>query len=460
MSPERPEQVAGESGVALVAALLAVVILAGLAVVFTAVAVSSSHSSAFSRDHEIAIHVAEAGADEIVSRVNWQKDYVTTEGSEEDEHELDLADHPDEAAQRQWAIDLVADDDDLEPLVTGRSGEGFGIRPRDPDTGEAHDLIFGVSFVPDRDRPERVRVIRMTFQREFFQPNHGIQSCGDLTIRGSSTSVTGNLASIVANGAVSLKGASEDQVAQGITQFADEDCPEVEAEDIYPRAGPPHTCYDPADCAQVGGVDGNAVLWWDLCPDGTARKVGSTPCTGEVVYVEPSQGGPANNHRGWRFRTGGGQQPRWQTRNLQSGVFFVHEANARIEGSGTATATVIVHKNEDDNGRSGNLHMSGSSEVIPALEGILLVADRDLEMRGSSAGGGIDASGLIAVGEQADLAGTAAFAGPVYIRDDPHTTHSWVEDNEMRGNFTVNYNQEIDITLLGSIRITAWNELR
>lgn len=470
MSRERRESLTDESGVALVAALLAVVILTGLAVVFVATAVSTSRSTAISRDFETAIHVAEAGADEVVARVNWEKDHVTSDSQGAD-HALPTGLNDEE--QREWAVEQVLGDDGLEPLVTGTSGEGFGIRPRDATTGDELDLIFGVSLVPDRARPERVRVIRMRFQREFFQPKHGIQGCGDMTVRGSA-SVTGDLGTVHANGNVQTHGDSY-HVQEGITASgtvdppsagqggaSEEDCPEVHAEDLHARAGPPFTCYEAGDpdCPQLFDGGGTAVLWWDLCPDGTARRAAPVPCDGEIAYVEPAQGGPANNHKGWRHRTGGGQDPRWQTRDIQSGVFYIHETNARIEGSGSATATVIVEKDDVDNGRSGNLHFSGSSAIVPALEGIAVVTDRDLEMVGDASGGGIQAGGMIAVGEQADLAGTAAFQGPVYIRDDPHTTYSPVSTSEVRGNFSVTYDEELDITLLGSIRITAWNELR
>lgn len=473
MFHDHDDHLTDESGVALVAALLAVVILTGLAIVFVATAVSTSRSTAFSRDFEIAVHVAEAGADEIISRVNWEKDYVTTD-SDGNEHELDLDDHPDAETQREWVLEQVRGDPDPESLmlVTGVSGAGFGIRPLDPDTGEAHDVIFGVSFVPSLERPERVRVVRMNFQREYFQPQHGIQGCGDLTVRGSA-SIEGEHGSVHANGDVDTHGSSY-YVEQGITASGTvspsgagegghgaEECPEIHAEDFYAQARPPFTCYSgDENCEALAGVDGNMVRWWDLCPDGTAREAGSAPCTGEVVYDQATAGGAQpHDHKGWTFKTTGGD-PRWQTQNIQSGVFYVHGTNARVEGSGNATATIVVAKDESDDGRSGNLHFRGSGKIVPALEGTVLVTDRDLAMPGAPGGGEFESQGMIAVGEQADLAGTASFNGPVYIRDDPHTTHSPVSESEVRGTFSVTYDEELDITLLGSIRITAWNELR
>jgi len=67
----------GEDGFALVSALLAVVVLVGLSLTFVAMAITEVRATGASRDQEHAVHVAEAGADRVIARVNAVYAYTT-----------------------------------------------------------------------------------------------------------------------------------------------------------------------------------------------------------------------------------------------------------------------------------------------------------------------------------------------------------------------------------------------
>jgi hypothetical protein len=339
-------------------------------------------------------------------------------------------------------------------------------------TGEPYDVVFGVGFVPGRSNPQRMRVIKLQYDRNYFQPKHGLISCGteELTIAGNAK-VTGGLGHLHSNGTVKIIGGStsvaqklsaavevEGNANAGAVEYPspEEFCPEVEASDFYGRAAPPYTCYE-GDTSQAclnepafPGLDGRLVLWWDLCPDGTARKAGPSACTGDIVF---QQGQGAANHRGWRWSS---QQKEWRTQGIQSGVYYVYRSSVDVSGGGQATATILVEQQSTD-AKTGNTDWSGNAKVRAALEELVLVTDRDLELRGTA--GGIEVEGLFAVGEQAALTGTASVSGAVYVRDRPSMPGSPVhEHSSITGNFTIDYSTELDVPLLGVVRITHWNE--
>jgi hypothetical protein len=464
MSPLR-NMASDERGMALVIALLAVIILGGLATVFVATAMTESRVTGIGRDHEVAIHVAEAASDAAVARVNVDKAWYTTG----DDGAYELPAGLDEDAQKVWVLDVVLNDDSLDPLVTGTSGEGFAIRPVDED-GEPLDMIFGVGFVPSRDNAQRTRIIKLRYDRVTFSAKQAILACGDMDIGGSGT-VEGLQGNVHSNGAIHITGTGH-SIAQKLSATGGltgndpnagdveegsmaEHCPTLSAEDFYGRSVPPYTCYP-----GVAGCEGmpTDVLWWDLCPDGTARQAGPSPCTGTPVFDQSKKG--AGNHLGWSYKLQQGRVT-WSVQNIQPGVFYIHEGDASITGQGSGRVTLFTAMKETDEGRSGNISFQGRGKIQPAIEGMLFVADRDLDVQGTAGAGGSGAElqGFLAAGEQVKMHGNAAFSGSVYAADAPHTQHSPVAKTSLSGNFKVKFDTELDVPLLGVIRITAWNEL-
>lgn len=463
-----------EEGVALIAALLAVIILSGIAVVLVSTAVSQSRVTGSERDFELAIHAAEGGADEVVSILNANKTYLSQGANQSNPIELDQATYDTEVEQRQWAVDIIcghatslADCHELEPIESGPRAESFGFRPQDDDSNEPMDVVFGVSFVPDRAVADKVRVVKLQYDRRFFTPKYGLQACGDLNIAGNAT-VDGTFGSVQSNGNVNINGSTysieEELISSGsitgdtsnagaIEPFSpDEFCPEIRASDFYAnsQAPSPYSCYDPdTGCTQLKHDD-EPILWWDLCPGGTIRKAGSTPCTGSVWWS-----GETNSFNGWKF-----QNNKWQAPNgLQTGVYYIYRGNGDVNGGG-GRVTVLLEADPNDGGTTGNFSLRGNGVFDPAIEKVLFAADRDIEMSGSAGGGGLQLEGFVSAYEQIKLDGTATMGGAIYAQDHPHTASSPVAVTTLKGNYTINHNEDIPVPVTGLVRITAWNELR
>lgn len=465
-----------DHGVALVAALLAVIILSGVAVVLVSTSVAESRSTGNERDFENAMHVAEAGADEVIATVNVLEDHVTTGTAPCDAGiVLDLSTTDTEAEQRQWAIEQVTDCD-LPALQSGDRGEAFGFRPVDT-AGDPLDMIFGVSYVPSFDNPKRTRVVKLQYDRELFMPAHGIQTCGDLNIGGSAT-VEGDKGSVHANGDVAIDGngysIEKSLTATGSISgttanagssetFAEEEfCPEIAANDFYVHSqDPQYRCYDnPGDsgCATSkpeAEPDGTSkpILWYDLCPDGHVRKAGTgaSPCTGASVWT-----GPSGNYNGWKFGNGDWKSPN----GIKTGIYYVYRSDVDDINGGGGSVSVFVEADPGDSGSTGNFGLRGNAKFAPALPTITFIADRDIQMNGSASGGGLELEGFAGAGEQVKLDGTATVNGSIYAQDQPHTINSPVAVSQISGNYKINFNQDLDVPMTGIIRVTAWNELR
>lgn len=353
-----------ESGVALIAALLAVVILSGLAVVFVATSVGQSRATGHERRFETAIHAAEAATDDVILNVNDDLDYHTTYDSARAEPHVYLLDRNGNAIsdEEDWAR-TVAEATDESQLTTTGGNDAVGIRPQDQSTGEAMDLVFGVSYVPDRASAlagnGETRVIRLKIQPGAFSPQHAFLVDGDLTLGGGAQTdgITGN---VHANGDVFVEGKSgdcsgsglcvrgllsmtgtlkkgpatsgpemtdteqatfddnhvctqEDLDAGGPPCSSDDDTPDITEGAAYKDTGKFNamTFYDPGERLNsfVDPVTGNVVepRWWVLCPDGTVREPTESASGWDTPQTVCNSApvfwtdGQTNNFHGWDF---------------------------------------------------------------------------------------------------------------------------------------------------------------
>ena len=506
MLPERLHR--DESGLALVYAIFAVLILGGLAVLFVARATNEARFTGISRDRETAIHVAEAGAEEYIAPIN-------SEGHTFASRVLTLGDDPatvtvetnapmpydpggltGEALEQweiAWALDIVAKNPGL--LESTGEGEAFGIRPANAAGTDAEMLIFGLGFVPSynawvtgADRAE-LRVVKMSINRNFLQPRHALLLDGDLTFGGNASilapgcsggSGTCN-ADIHVNGDVDVTGSAHTiegtVTAEGtITgspntvpagqSFAGEEnveLPELAARDFYGRETTLNV--DPTTGAQVDA--------YDLCPDGTVREptVGGIPCAAGATQIWPVSGGSSTNFRGWEWRS---SQKEWDGKNLQSGFYYVYGADAQINGTdGTVAASVLVEADPADLTRTGSLQITGDPEMVSALPDVLFIVDHDIKMKGSS-GGGSGATcdpllgtcdlqqytGFIWAGEQLDVSGSVSLAGAIMAQDETDD-HGLVKRNTagINGSMTLDFDPDLKIDTSGIVTIEYWNEL-
>jgi len=526
MSPDRWHS---DDGIALIYVIFVTMILAGLATLFVARAVFESRATGTSANREAAIHVGEAGAENLLGDINNEgEDFATkvvTEGPTSTS--TTVADHvydPDPALsgaalqswEEAWVVALAEADWELGQnpssgyatrVIQTDEGQAFGIRAKYSGVDEAHDAVFGVGFVPTIDADNRqVRVIKMLIARRFFSPEQALLTGGNLAFGGNGTILAPDcdatnpneadcIADIHSNGSIDISGSAHEiqgsVTASGtITGTAQATggqsggeqtvtVPDVSARDFY---GGQNVTYnvDPG---------GQTVAWYDLCPDGTVRIEGSTPCIGTLVWEKTSQ---SSTFRGWQFKNG-----TWQGSAIEAGVFYVYQANAQVTGTSTDTIssdpsgdcydpsqTVVAcdqraisifveadTTNATTETNSGNLEIRGNPSMVAAFPDLLFVTDNDLKLQGTSSGGKTtcdpttstctDAqsySGLILVGEQADISGTVELKGALIVSD-LSAESTVVTSTKVTGAMTLDYDDNLKVDLSGRVTIEFWNEL-
>lgn len=494
-----------EAGVALIYALFAVLILAGMSTVFAARAISESRATASNRDREAAVHVAEAGAEELIDRINVEETRtvkVITEGPPHDDPAGTIDDHtlpvPSGMTEDEWVTALAEShyQRDSGSAVTTEVGQAYAVRPLD-GSGQATPVVYAVGFVPGVDtdpstagiqtRDRQVRVLRMQIARRYFQPDKALQTDGNLEFGGNAEIISPGCdpslpteedcnADVHANGDVTVSGGSQEiqgaltasgtisgspNTAVGSPTGGEEiqETPEVHARDFYDRQNVTFNT-DPET--------GQTPKWWDLCPDGTIRpKSTAGPCQSSTVEAQPI-GNQHTEFLGWRFKNG-----QWQAKAVESGVFYVYQTRASISGSaGSDHRAVSVFVEyavpaASSLDRSGSLELSGNPKLTAAYPDVLFVLDRDLDMQGnvnqSSCDGADSAairSGLIAVGEQLKTQGTVDVQGAVLVQD----LYDWDDlvqrtNDGIGGTMCLQFDENLDIDLPGKVTIEFWNEL-
>ncbi|MDX1746968.1 MAG: hypothetical protein R3324_13605, partial [Halobacteriales archaeon] len=283
-----------ESGVALIAAILVIFALLSLSVLFVAMTHTENRVTGAARAFEAAIHVAEGATDQVIARINRSDEGLYTTG-----HDYSTSGCAGktgaalEKCESDWVIakaqEAYASDPDN--LITTDVGQAYAVRPHAGDPTTPLSLILGVGFVPNIDNPEKVRVVRLQFDQRSYNPRHAILACGNFEMGGNASitdlsgegsanvhangdiTTSGSGGSVSVDGKISATGtvAVDSSAATGGTESGaiDEDCPPIEARDFYTRQGDVTTTVD----------------WWDLCPDGVARRpdpAETTPCSNDT----------------------------------------------------------------------------------------------------------------------------------------------------------------------------------
>jgi hypothetical protein len=478
-----------EDGVALVTALLAIIILAGLATVFVARAVAETRASGASQQWESTLHTTEAAADLQIAAINASDAHVTASAS----GPITMPDSArvNEAAERAWVVGLLEDLRSTDAWVSDDLGESYAVRPRgntldddgNPIVGPL-DVIYSVGATPSFGAPRATtRVLKLQVAQDAFVPEFALLTEGALkfggnaqiihpdcvvsqpetciadvhtnseaTNPGNSSSIQGRLTAV--GGCPASITAVNGCLSAGVQPMT---IPEFDAERFY-RRDQDALNPDPA---------GGDVEWVDLCPDGTAKLPnGSGPCTGDQVWPNPSDPDAASFLRGWEWR---GSQNTWRASALQSGAFYVHHADAQVtgsEGAGQRAVSIFVSSNPANPGGSGSLSITGNPKLQAAVSDLLFVVDRDLDLGGNAVGGTCGSenesrlSGFIGVGEQLDVAGTVNLHGAAIVRD-VDDLHNNVKRNNasIQGTMCLQYDENLAVDLTGIWVVTFWNEL-
>ena len=495
-----------ESGVALVMALLGVVILSGLAVVFVGRATTETRAAAFSQNHESALHVAEAAADQLIAEIARDPDYITLAVKDDPDfagmYEIRLPDDlVDADAESEWALDLLRNDrirsEDLTDFSEGWlgrnvEGEAYAVRPHTNETDDngkliPADVIYAVSAVPSFDHPRAAfRVLKLQVAQAAYTPEFAFLTDGAFTFGGNASIISpgceaGSLdpdkciANVHTNQSYTQSGSSS--VVHGSISTTAETCPagstallgctpEAEVQDI-PEITARSKYMDPK--AVLTTDDSSDVEWFDLCPNGEIIKssANTAPCVAEnpqdVVWT--STGGNTR-HLGWRFQA---SQNEWQANSVEAGVFYIYHADASINGSsgtGQRAVTVIVERDPSNPLRSGSLSIEGNPKMQAAVEGLLLVAEADLDLNGTATAGDCGEnppafSGLMYAGEQFDTQGTVELRGAIIVAD-LRDDHNLVKRNNasVSGTMCLEFDPDLTFDLRGQWVVTFWNELR
>ncbi len=468
-----------ESGVALIMALLGVVILAGLSVVFLSRAISETRAASFSQDFESAIHVAEASADRRIADVKADGDYVTLKPDGVTPFVIDDAVVGDVDAEEAWLLAQLDSARDSEAWATEVEGEAYAIRPRLATSGEPAQAIYAASAVPgfDANRP-RVRVLKLQIDQAHFVPQFAFLTEGALDFGGNAAIVapgcdpsapsedvcfadvhtnqgyTSSSTSSTIHGQVTTSTASCPASTTALfgceANAQPQDIPEIRASAYY-------------DLEAARTSTGEPVDWFDLCTDGWVRHGSADgPCTGEDVW--PSTGGNTR-FRGWRWVA---SQNMWQADAVESGVYYVHQADASIQGSQGSlphAVSVLVEQDPSKPTMSGSLRVSGNPKMQAAVHNLLFLADADLDLSGSATGGtcGETAavfSGLMAVGEQFKTQGTVELRGSIIVQDLANV-HGWVTRTNagVGGTMCLEFDRNLNFDIRGQWVVTFWNEL-
>jgi hypothetical protein len=299
-------------------------VLTALAVLAAGKGVAAVNGSATHASFGQNLDVAEAGIDQISARVqatNGSYVYCPTSATVTCtlSSQVRTRGFATRADERQWAAStlrqLAAGNPSL--LVSTRGGQYLAIKPAGLNT------IYSMSWVPSYAKATRQRLLKSEYVFTTFRTSSALLANGDISCCASyDFDLTNDMAPTSAipihtNGALTGSVSAKSGVLQATASGAcSSPCvsgkPNVTVPTIDPRV---------FYTSQAWRYANN---WYDLCPDGTARKpnlaANATPCTGVVLEPSISNG---QRFRGWTrsgstWSNSGGDYP---------GVYYVYRGN-------------------------------------------------------------------------------------------------------------------------------------
>ena len=466
-----------DSGFSLVAVLVVGIIMMMVTAGIAFRVVSDLDQARYDRGWQRSLHVSDAGIDHVLYQL--VDDSTFTQGP------LPPGPFADNAAEKAWVLNQ-ANAAPAAELTTVTEGQWWIMKPT---TAEAQ--IWSVGFVPSRNDPRYVRVLRVAYDFAPFEPGGAFVTDGDVEIAGNGV-VDGSLGNVHANGDVNVIGGSATisgtltatgtitpaSVLTSGTVVGDK----ANSGDGFPRVDIPLPNFQDYFNASE----------YILCPDGfvwagPAYVDGPEPkaSPGNVPCTTGSQLGDASgiSYRGWDFQgidASAGAEWRVTGNTVFRGSYYIHGGSATISGNPSEDASVYngwrvtiyaapsVGFETCPSVVGGDIEISGNPDMEPwNTDGILLVAGRDVELRGNPSQGQATINGFIYAYEQASVQGNPAITGSVVTSDGKtnaaspscHTAGSPVSINEISGSAVIVYDDELAVPLGDNIRITHWNEL-
>lgn len=443
-----------ERGAALITVMLALLMLSAVALTTMRMATMQTRTTGVSRDYEAAVHAAESGADEVILRMFSDPLYTTGQV-------YNPASPGGPAEERAWAVaQFNAALGTAANFVTVDGATGIGFRPT--NGGVPMDRIYAVGRV-STPIADRIRVLRLTIATGTYIPEHALLTATDLTLRGATGArIQGAAGHAHANGNIAMSGnptvsgnvtstgtvGSSSNVSGTIAGGqATVPIPRISARSLYPLK---------VDYSSYSGSTYTGT-WYDMCADGTVRP----PATGSgAPCSNPSTvgNGSGSGFRGWTFKTVPITEWTFSTTGLWSGAYYVYNSKVDMLAAPPGTAiTVFAEGPTGVSSQAGSINVVGAPVMTPFVQGISLLADRDIRFLGTGATG-LDLQGLVAAGEQVDIGGNAAITGAV-IAGQQSTLSNLVTSNDFGGSGFINYAGGLATALPGVVRITHWNEL-
>jgi cytoskeletal protein CcmA (bactofilin family) len=426
--------VIGISGVLVAASILATTL------VNRALGGSSGHVS-----YEQALHLAEEGVDQVLARVQADDTYSTGQVAP-------AAATP--AEEEAWAAELLA----TAPVIEVDEGEYAFIKPAN------RSVVYAAGWVPDRASALRPRYLKAEYLFSTYNPPKAILIGGDLVISGNAD-VSGIAGDVHSNGDIELSGSptiSGDLTSSGSISVGGGGGTTGVAGDVQSDASPQFVPpVEPREMWELLHAD-YADSWYDLCPDGTVRRAdASTPCNGTISGSATS----GQAFRGWTFH-GTGSSREWQKDGSgeYSGVYYVYQAGANVsknpgEVGNPWRATVIAESANADGACPadwGDIHVNGTPRVVGFIDGLALVAGRDLKIQGNA---NQRFEGLMAAHEQVEVSGNPTLVGALVAEDACDTPGSPVTTSSVSGSMAIVYDGNLDVQLANLIRTSLWLEL-
>lgn len=488
---------ARDDGFALILVIATVGIILSFVTIVGVVAIRSQHSSTQHTSFEQSLAVAEYGLNQGLSRVDAT--YAASPGADYTSpasgadcnaatvHWGDLSPATGTAAStnerlwaREWLLQIATKPGCLRS-ATKPAAQYVLMKPAGRQT------VYAMSFVPSFAAANaQSRLLKAEYIFAPYKPSEAVLTNGDLTLDSSTTVTTASsgassLAGVHSNGSISVQGnpsvgglVSSTGTSTGtsnkfsanpggaISTTPVELVPVVSALQVYLRDEPLY-------------VTNASSTWYDLCADGKARAPSSGgPCqSGAMVLGDYSNGGLFNNS--WSFQPAGSSScptaaPCWLAgKNMPDGVYFVNGADvAMASGLGntsTSHATIIAAAQTEGQcpDVGGNIIWDHTNIATPALSGLFMLADADLQTgsnfsAGSDDGHGHVVSGAFIAGDQINMqtSSNGAF-GSVIAGDQCKAAGTPVSANEIK-NPSVYFDPGASAPISGVLDTTLWLE--
>ncbi|MBI4264798.1 MAG: hypothetical protein HY657_10510 [Acidobacteria bacterium] len=432
---------ASESGMALIAVLLLLMTMSGLA---AALAINSNTETLIARNHQTAAQAraaAEAGLSHAVElAIDYLQDWETT-------------------TDPDTGMPFVSASAAMSNLLEGDGSlEDLGLDDVPQLLGSLVDVSYEVRVLDDDD-PERglsptdITTI-LENNEEDLDANTKIivravgRASGNAVATVEATIAPRELPAILTNDDLMFKG--------NITVTAPVGNPAVHTNaDLDFEGG---TVSITGDCTSSGDTDGSPTV--GTCGEGEPNisvpdvrasdylsKAGYTLHTGGMYSIGNGSPVPCANPclGAWRWESNEWRVTAQGNLTPWTGTYY-SETAVTISGSpGSALSPVqmtLIAK--------GSINISGSPYLQPDTSGLLLVTDQDLSIGGNMTATASEA--LIVVREQLDIGGNASIAGQILVQD-AATVSTLVTANSLHGNITLTYTGSLDNKFLA---VSAW----